>query len=84
MNNVALIGYTAAIFTTIAYVPQTIKVIKTKSTGDISLEMFACLCVGIFLWMIYGFFLHSMPLIIANMASLVMSMVILGYKIKYN
>jgi MtN3 and saliva related transmembrane protein len=84
MNYITLIGYAAAIFTTVAYVPQTIRVIKTKSTGDISLGMFACLCIGIFLWMIYGIFLDSLPIIIANAASLVMSLVILGYKIKYN
>ncbi|NLF83350.1 MAG: SemiSWEET transporter [Candidatus Gastranaerophilales bacterium] len=83
MDYIALIGYLAAFFTTAAYIPQTVKVIRTKSTRDISLGMFICINIGIFLWAVYGILLGSYPIIIANVATLVMSMVILCYKIKY-
>lgn len=84
MDFIALIGYLAAIFTTAAYVPQTVKVIRTKSTRDISLGMFISISIGIFLWTVYGILLGSYPIILANATTLVMSMVILCYKIKYH
>jgi MtN3 and saliva related transmembrane protein len=83
MDYIALIGYLAAFFTTTAYVPQTVKVVRTKSTRDISLGMFICITIGIFLWTVYGVLLGSYPIIIANATTLVMSMIILCYKIKY-
>lgn len=82
-NYIELIGFTAAIFTTISFVPQMIKVIQTKSTGDISLGMFACLTTGILMWLIYGIFIISIPIIAANLLSLIFNIIILLYKIRY-
>ncbi len=83
MNYVELTGFTAAILTTVSFVPQMIKVIRTKSTGDISLAMFAFLTTGILMWLIYGIFIVSIPVISANLLSLLFNMVILVYKIRY-
>jgi MtN3 and saliva related transmembrane protein len=77
------IGFFAAFCTTIAFLPQAIKVFKSKSTKDISLYMFIIFTIGVFSWLIYGFVINDMPVILANEVTLVLSFFILIYKIKY-
>ena len=76
------VGYAAAILTTVAYVPQTIKVYKTRHTKDISLGMFSTISLGILGWLIYGILLNSFPIIIANALTLIMATYIFAMKIK--
>jgi MtN3 and saliva related transmembrane protein len=83
MDTASIMGYRAGALTTLAFVPQVIKIWKTKSTKDISLIMFMAFCLGVFLWMIYGIILHSKPVIIANLIALVLGLIILILKIKY-
>ena len=82
MDTASILGYFAGALTTIAFVPQVIKIWKTKST-KISLIMFIAFCLGLFLWMLYGIILHSLPVIIANLIGLVLGLIILILKIKY-
>ena len=77
------VGFFAAFCTTIAFLPQAIKVYKTKSTKDISLLMFIIFTVGVASWLAYGVYLNDLPLIIANTITLILSLFILFYKIKY-
>jgi len=77
------IGFFAAFCTTIAFLPQAIKVYKTKSTKDISLYMFLIFTIGVFSWLIYGFIISDLPIIFANAVTLILSFFILIYKIKY-
>lgn len=83
MDSTELIGMIAAFFTTIAFLPQAIKVIKTKNTQDLSLSMYSILCTGLLLWLIYGIQIDSLPIIIANGITLILSSTILIVKIKY-
>ena len=83
MNKIDLIGTVAAICTTFSFLPQAIKVIQTKHTKDLSLLMYSVLEIGVILWMIYGFSIGSYPVIIANIATLILSTTILFYKVKY-
>ena len=83
MDTASIIGYFAGAITTIAFVPQLIKIWKTKSTKDISLITFVAFCLGVFLWMIYGIILHSKPVIIANSIGFVLGIIIIILKIKY-
>jgi MtN3 and saliva related transmembrane protein len=76
------IGYIAAICTTIAYVPQALKVYKTKKTTDISMGMFSLISTGVILWLIYGISIGSVPMIIANSITFVLSSYIFIMKIK--
>ena len=62
MENV--IGYLGAFCTTIAFLPQAIKVYKTKHTKDISLGMFLLLDIGMVIWLFYGLMITSLPVII--------------------
>jgi MtN3 and saliva related transmembrane protein len=78
-----LIGFVAALFTTSGFVPQVFKIFKTKSTRDISLSMYLVLAIGTLLWLIYGFMLKELPLIVANSISLSLITSILLLKIKY-
>jgi MtN3 and saliva related transmembrane protein len=77
------IGFIAAFCTTFAFLPQAIKVWKTKSTKDISLYMFVIFTLGVFSWLVYGITISDMPLILANAITLILSLFILIYKIKY-
>jgi MtN3 and saliva related transmembrane protein len=78
-----IIGLIAAGLTTSAFIPQAIKVIRTKHTKDISLGMYIIFEIGLILWLTYGIMLNNIPIIIANVFSLIFSTIILFLKIKY-
>ncbi len=83
MDLISLLGYFAGTLTTLAFLPQLLKVIKTRSTKDISLLMFIVITIGIFLWLIYGLLIASPPIIIANLVTLAIASMILFFKLKY-
>ena len=76
------LDYLAAFCTTIAFIPQAVKVYKTKHTKDISLGMFSLLIVGFILWLWYGILLTSYPIILANSVTLIIAIYILITKLK--
>lgn len=78
-----LIGSAAAIITTLCWVPQAIKVVRTRETAAISLTMYVMLAIGILLWLIYGLLIMSWPLIGANMVTLVLVVIILAMKMRF-
>ena len=77
------ICFLAAFCTTFAFFPQALKVWKTKSTRDISLYMFIIFTIGVLSWLVYGITISDLPIILANAVTLVLSLFILIYKIKY-
>jgi MtN3 and saliva related transmembrane protein len=83
MNTITALGLFAGLLTTVAYLPQLIKTWKTKSADDISWSMLITLCIGIVLWLVYGSSVHDLPLIAANIVTLVFSASILILKIRY-
>ncbi|HEY9810523.1 MAG TPA: SemiSWEET transporter [Halomicronema sp.] len=83
MNFINVLGFAAATLTTIAFLPQLHKVWQTKSAKDVSLVMLVTFCLGIFLWFVYGIFISSWPVIVANFLTLVFNLIILSLKIKY-
>ena len=83
MKYFEIIGFLAAILTTVAFFPQVIKVYKTQNTQSISLSMYIVFSIGILLWLVYGFYLKSLPMIIANAITLVSSIYILYMKLKH-
>jgi MtN3 and saliva related transmembrane protein len=62
-------GYAAAFCTTAAFVPQALRVWRTRSTHDISLRMFLVLVAGLCLWLVYGFGKGEAPIVLANGAT---------------
>lgn len=77
------IGLIAAFLTTSAFVPQAVKTIRTKDTSSISLGMYILFTTGIVFWLIYGFAINSLPVILSNSVTILLSLVILGYKLRY-
>jgi MtN3 and saliva related transmembrane protein len=76
------IGFIAAICTTVSFVPQAIKIHKTKKTNDISLGMFILMSTGVALWIAYGFLIASAPVIVANAVTLMLAAYILVMKVR--
>ena len=78
------IGLLAGLLTTIAFVPQVLKMYRTKSGRDISARMFTIFSIGILLWLYYGTLLQSLPIILANAVTLVLTLTIIALKIFYS
>ncbi len=82
-TNITIIGLLAAACTTFGFFPQLIKIIRTKKTEDISLYMYVILICGVILWEIYGIIIKDIPIIVANIVTLVLTISILALKIIY-
>jgi MtN3 and saliva related transmembrane protein len=78
-----IIGLVAAACTTFSFLPQAVKVIKTKQTKDLSLAMYAIFSTGIALWLVYGILVVDIPLIVANSITFIFAATILVMKLKY-
>jgi len=83
MDTIEIIGLVAALLSTSAFLPQTLKTIKSKNTRDLSLPMYIMLVSGVSLWLVYGILRGSIAIIIANAVTLVLSSIILGMIILY-
>jgi MtN3 and saliva related transmembrane protein len=76
-----VVGYVAAVGTTVSFVPQAIKCIVTHDTRNISLWMYILFVFGTACWLAYGIYNKDLPIIIANAITLVLSSTILVLKI---
>ena len=83
MDAPLLLGLAAGFFTTISYVPQIQKILKSKSADDVSKKMFMAVSFGVFLWLVYGIVLEQWPIIIWNGISLVLGLTILVLKYRF-
>jgi len=77
-----IIGLIAAICTTFAFIPQVVKVWKTKQTKDLSLRMYSIMFIGILLWLVYGIGINSLSIILANAVTATLVGTILVYIFK--
>lgn len=75
------VGSAAALLTTLAFVPQVVKTLKTRHTRDISLSMWVMFSAGVALWLAYGILLTAWPVIAANAATLVLALIVLAVKV---
>ena len=76
-------GYAAAMLTTVSFLPQAVRTIRTRETHAISLWMYVVFTVGIGFWFGYGVFLKSWPMIVSNAVTFGLSSTILGLKLKH-
>lgn len=83
MDYIELLGMTAGTISSITFLPQVIKTWKSKSAKDISLWMILFVTSSVILWLIYGIFLKSIPIIYTNSAVLLMSLILLYFKWKF-
>lgn len=78
-----LVGYVGAFLTTVSFIPQAAKTIRTRDTRGISLGMYAVFTVGVACWLGYGIVLQSWPMILSNIVTLGLSSTILALKLRY-
>jgi MtN3 and saliva related transmembrane protein len=78
-----VIGMIAATLTTLCWLPQTIRILRTHDTRAISLTTQATFACGVALWLYYGILIGSWPVIIANSLTLVLVSAILALKIAH-
>lgn len=81
--NLEWTGYIAATLTTLAFVPQAVKTIRSRDTHSISLLMYVVFTVGIGFWLLYGISLGSIPMIVSNVITFGLSATILAMKLRY-
>lgn len=79
-----IIGFVAGVLTTSSFIPQFIKIIMDKSAKEISFLMYIVISIGIFLWFLYGLMINSLPIIVANGVSFILTILILLGKIRYD
>ena len=82
MNNAEVVGVVAAILTTCSFLPQAIKVLRTRETGAISLAMYSMFTAGVALWLAYGVMTTQWSITIANAVTLVLAGIILVIKLR--
>ena len=77
-------GYFAAVLTTLAFIPQLIKTLKTKKAEDVSSTTLIMFLTGVAAWIIYGIKISSKPILIANIITFLLNFLILIFKLVYS
>jgi MtN3 and saliva related transmembrane protein len=83
MNSIQLLGLAAGSLTTAAFLPQVIKTWKSRSAKDLSLGMFSLFCLGVALWLVYGVIVRDIPVIAANLVTLMLASTLLYFKLRW-
>jgi MtN3 and saliva related transmembrane protein len=78
-----MVGYAAAALTMFGFLPQLVKMMRTRSVDDVSLLMMVQMGVGVALWLVYGLHLNNSPLIVANVVSLSILALGIGVYFRY-
>jgi MtN3 and saliva related transmembrane protein len=81
MDYIQALGFLAAFFTTIANIPQAVKVIRTRNVKSLSAPTYAMLFVGMLLWVAYGVIRNDLPIILANSIAGALCGIILAMKL---
>jgi MtN3 and saliva related transmembrane protein len=83
MDATQILGLVAGALTTAAFLPQVVKTWKSRSAKDLSLGMFSLFCGGVFLWLVYGFAVGDVPVIAANLLTLLLASTLLFFKLRF-
>ncbi|MCC6302228.1 MAG: SemiSWEET family sugar transporter [Gammaproteobacteria bacterium] len=83
MNPAELIGALAGVLTTVAFVPQVVKIWRSGTAEDISLLTFSLYSAGLLLWLLYGIALNSLPLMAANGITFLLTLSVLALKLRH-
>ena len=82
--SIEFFGYFAAILTTLAFLPQLIKTLKTKKAEDVSLITLIMFLTGVLSWIVYGYKIASIPILLANLITFILNLLILIFKITFS
>ena len=78
------LGYAAAALTSASFIPQAVMTIRSRDTRGISRGMYIIFVIGVALWLAYGIYLDSLPMILANLVTLGLAGTILALKLRYS
>lgn len=79
-----LIGSVASALVSSSFIPQIIKGYKTKHLDDVSYLLMILISIGMSLWIVYGIEKQDLVIIGANVATIVLNMILLALKVKYS
>ena len=84
VNAIEILGLVAAGLTTVSFVPQLLRIIRTKNVEGISLAMYLVFFAGVLMWLTYGVLINSLAVTVANAvtALLVLAILILRWRLK--
>jgi len=82
-NNADIVGYIGSFLTSVTFIPQVIKSWQSKSVGDLSIIMMLIVITSTLVWLIYGFAIQSGPVISANSIVLLLSLVLVYFKLTF-
>ena len=83
MNIERLIGFAAATLTTVSFVPQVYRSLRSRNTQSISLWMYSVFTLGVTFWLLYGLMLHDLPITLANAVTLALALCVLFLKLRH-
>jgi MtN3 and saliva related transmembrane protein len=81
---ISYLGYFAGILTVGSFLPQVIRVWRTRQTRDLSLSMFALLSTASSLWIIYGAITKDWPVVLTNAGMVALNGAIATAKVRYS
>merc|ERR1711879_324490 len=84
MDTITAIGYLAASCTTAAFLPQVLRILRTRETEGISLAMYGIFTFGVAMWLVYGLALENWPIILANSVTLMLAGSVLFLTLKHH
>lgn len=83
MSFIDILGMAAATLTTGSFVPQVVRLWRTRNSEGISLVTFTVFGAGLVLWLTYGIILHAWPIIIANTITIVLALAIVVLTLRF-
>ena len=84
MSVAPVVGFAAGTLTTLAYLPQALHSFRTRSVRDLSKTMLVALNLGLLLWVVYGVWIRSMPLIVTNVLTFFLACPLLVMKLRFH
>jgi MtN3 and saliva related transmembrane protein len=83
MSGIEILGFVAAVLTTLCWLPQALQTIRSKDTKSLSLATQSAFTAGVALWLVYGILIGNAPIIFANVVTFVLVSTILVMKLRY-
>jgi len=83
LNPTIAIGLIASLLVTVAYIPEAIRTVRTRHTRDISLSWVAILDAGQILYLVYGFLIASLPIMLSSGFGVLLTSILVSYKLRY-
>ena len=79
----SIVGYAAAVLTTVSFVPQAWSTFRTRNVSGISLSMYSLFTLGVATWLLYGAMRQDLPVVVANGVTLALAATVLAMKLRY-